>query len=208
MIYDFPDPHAPIRQGDIFRSMPRVQVPLLGLQLSDGTKQMDLEEAAPIREPLTAILPLRIVTAIVISQDCDVSRTPAVAMSEVRPFREVEGRARETKSPKGWASIITQHARTNQKWFYLPPDPRIGFTDKMAADFQAVTSVLREDLEQRVNLRIGRLNDMATKHFRERIGEFFRRYPYDEWYPLDKDEMKAYLDGHADAEPYPWQIPS
>ncbi|HUW31054.1 MAG TPA: hypothetical protein VM223_05525, partial [Planctomycetota bacterium] len=65
--------------------------------------------------------------------------------------------------------------------------------------------VLRLDLEALRHRRRGRLNDVALAHFRERVAEFYRRYPYNEWYPLNKDELKAYLKDHPGSEPYRWQ---
>ncbi len=65
--------------------------------------------------------------------------------------------------------------------------------------------VPRAELEEVRYLRKGRLNNVADEHFRERIGEFFRRYPYDEWYPLDQDEMEAYIKEYPDIRPFPWQ---
>ena len=51
--------------------------------------------------------------------------------------------------------------------------------------------VRRVELETLRDLRRGRLNFLADEHFRERIGEFFRRYPYDEWYALNREELGA-----------------
>jgi hypothetical protein len=46
---------------------------------------------------------------------------------------------------------------------------------------------------------------MADEHFRERIADFFRRYPYDEWYALNHEELAAYQQEYPDTNPYPWQ---
>ncbi len=104
-------------------------------------------------------------------------------------------------------SLITKHARLNLKWFYLPADSSIGFTDKMAVDFHSVLRVSRTYLEQNLaQLRLGRLNQIATEHFRERLSEYYRRYPYDEWYPLDKAEYEEYRRSKPEPlEPFPWQ---
>jgi hypothetical protein len=75
----------------------------------------------------------------------------------------------------------------------------------MAVDFLVTLRVPREDLESLRSLRRGRLNATADEHFRERIGEFFRRYPYDEWYALDEHEMAEYKKEYPDAEPFQWQ---
>ena len=102
--------------------------------------------------------------------------------------------------------VITQHARANYGWFYLPQDPTIGFTNRMAAEFSTVVRVAREDLgTMRAEHRIARLNKIATAHFRERLSEFFRRYPYNEWYPLTEGELEAYEADKGPVEPYPWQ---
>jgi hypothetical protein len=144
----------------------------------------------------------------VATQDCDALRGRDITLCEIESFRAVEKKCQNTNSPKGWKNIITQHARINLKWFYLPPDPRLGFTDKMAVDFAVTLRVPRTELEQVRHLRRGRLNPIADEHFRERIGEFFRRYPYDEWYPLDPEELRVYQGDYPDAAPFPWQPPS
>ncbi len=61
------------------------------------------------------------------------------------------------------------------------------------------------ELENLKDLRRGRLNKVADEHFRERIGEFYRRYPYDEWYPLDEQEMALYTKEYPGAKPFSWQ---
>ena len=77
----------------------------------------------------------------------------------------------------------------------------------MAVDFLSVLRVSRAYLEQNVaTLRLARLNTLADEHFRERLSEFFRRYPYDEWYPLDKAEFDEYRRSKQEPiQPYPWQ---
>ncbi len=87
----------------------------------------------------------------------------------------------------------------------LPTDKQLDFSDKMAVDFLVTLRVPREDLENLRSLRRGRLNTVADEHFRERIGEFFRRYPYDEWYALDEREMAEYTKEYPDTEPFQWQ---
>jgi len=208
VIYDFPSPDAPIRQGDIFIRVPRVDFSLLRLPVvgpGSRIREMTWEEAASGGNPVAAIVAARPVVAIVASQDCDALRAPDITLCEIREFRNVERKGKDTSSPKSWMRIITQHARISQKWFYLPPDPTIGFEVKMAVDFMVALCVPRAELEELRHLRAGRLNEYAEAHFRERIAEFFRRYPHDEWYALDGDEMKAYRRDHPEAERYPWQ---
>ena len=207
MIYEFPEHTVPIRQGDIFVGLPRVDLSLEEILLVDegGERIAKWEELADHNNPLNIIVPVRSVASIVATQDCDAYNSRDITLCEIREFRDVERKSKDTQSPKKWKNILTQHARLNQKWFYLPPAEQLGFSDKMAVDFLVTLRVPRGDLDNLRSLRRGRLNAVADEHFRERIGEFFRRYPYDEWYALDKEEMAAYSKEYPDAELFPWQ---
>ena len=207
MIYEFPGQDEPIWQGDIFIGIPRFDFALkkIAIVVEDHPEETSWESAAKEGNSVTTIVEARPVAAIVISQNCDALRAPDINLCEVRNFQDVEPKSKETKRLKKWSRIITQQARLNQKWFYLPPDEKVGFTEKMGADFMVTIRVPRVDLEALRHLRKGRLNEVAVAHFRERIAEFYRRYPYDEWYPLNKEEMKAYQEDHPGAKPFPWQ---
>jgi len=209
MIYDFPHITDPIKQGDIFSNLPRIDFSLKSLPIlsdSGDFEEINWIEIAKRVELVTALFAVRPVTAIVATQDCDNLYGRDITLCEIREFRNVERKSKETTSPKSWVKIITQYARINQKWFYLPPDPRIGFKDKMAVDFMVTLRVPRADLEELRSLRVGRLNPVADEHFRERISEFFRRYPYDEWYPLSIEEFDEYKKEYPEVDPFPWQI--
>jgi hypothetical protein len=208
VIYEYPPSDAPIRQGDIFTGLPRVDVSLRQvavLEADGATYERDWRDIAQDGEVVAAVCPILPVSAIVATQDCDAVHAPDITLCEIRPFRDVERKAAQTSKARSWMNIVTQQSRINQKWFYLPPDPTIGFADKMAVDFLTTIRVPRSELEDLRDLRKGRLNEMADEHFRERIAEFFRRYPYDEWYSLTEDEFEAYLQDHPDARPFPWQ---
>lgn len=207
MIYEIPPPDSPIRQGDIFVGLPRIDLSLREVLLVDqeGERVVRWEDLATQSEPLNIIVPVRPVAAIVATQDCDAYRSRDITLCEIREFRDVEGKSQETKSAKSWKNILTQHARINQKWFYLPPNEELGFSDKMAVDFLVTLRVPRADLEDLRSLRRARLNAIADEHFRERIGEFFRRYPYDEWYALNEQEMAEYSKEYPDAQRFSWQ---
>lgn len=75
----------------------------------------------------------------------------------------------------------------------------------MGVDFLTPIRIPRVALERLISFRKGRLNEVAGQHFRERLGEFFRRYAYDEWYPLTRDELAEYQKNNPDAVPFPWQ---
>ncbi|HYM24628.1 MAG TPA: hypothetical protein VEU08_15530, partial [Vicinamibacterales bacterium] len=158
-------------------------------------------------ETTTAAIAMRAVTAIVINQDCDNIRSPDITLCEIRDFRTVEKMAKDAKTAKAWVSIVTKQARVNQKWFYLPADPTVGFDTPMGVDFQGITRVRREDIDaMRTDFRVGRVDGVALDHFRERLSEFFRRYAYDEWYPLTKEQFDAYrAEKPEPIKPYDWQ---
>ncbi|NQT18101.1 MAG: hypothetical protein HQ592_00235 [Planctomycetes bacterium] len=210
MIYEFPANDAPIRQGDIFAGVPKLEISLnqvMAVTQGYRTELVSWDEIAKTGDPINAVVGARPVVAIVISQDCDASRAGDVTLCEIRAFQDVEGKCKDTTAPGKWAGIITQHARINQKWFYLPPDPQIGFDHKMGVDFTVSLRIARRDLEDSRRLRSGRLNDTAWAHFRERIAEFYRRYPYDEWYALNQEELQAYVKAHGEVDLFPWQSP-
>jgi len=79
MIYDFPNPQAPIRQGDIFRQIPHIEFdPARLLVVADLLKRqaevLDWLQIAVRTERTPALVTLRPVYAIVITQDCDAAR--------------------------------------------------------------------------------------------------------------------------------------
>jgi hypothetical protein len=220
VIYTYPNPSEPIRQGDIFCGLPRLKLALGRASLPEiyeateaGLVELDWRQSPKDGQPAYVSGVVRCVTGMVITQDCDAIRSESIALCEVRRFADVErrmGDVEATKSEKkrleNFVDLVTQHARVNQKWYYLPPDMRMGF-ERMAADFLSVFEIPREMLERyRETLRIGRLNDdVAWPHFRERVAEFFRRFPYNEWYPLTAEEVAVYETGRGRVERYKWQ---
>ncbi len=207
MIYQTLKSSDPLSQGDIFVNVPRIDFSMNEILVADEEGELESSWGATLSsdKPLNAIVPITPITAIVITPDCDALRNPNITLCEIRSFREVEKKCSQTQSPKKWVDIITQQARINQKWYYLPPDASIGFEDKMAADFLVTIRLRREDLELNRSLRVGRLNATAKAHFRQRIGDFFARAPFDEWYSLNKEEFKHYKDGHPGTIPFKWQ---
>lgn len=208
MIYDFPAINEPIRQGDIFISLPRIDLSLKKITVISEDGQELVREWADIAasaEPVAAVLALRPVSAIVITQDCDNTYGKDISLCEIRNFRDVERLAKDTTASKKWMELITRQARINLKWFYLPPDPHLGFQEKMGVDFTVTLRVPRVELEELRSLRKACLNDVADEHFRERLSEFYRRYPYDEWYPLTAEEFSDYHNKYPEARPFAWQ---
>lgn len=212
MIYEQVDIKAPITQGDIFRGIPLVEVSLSTIALLDDdgcprrTTWQDLLQEDGNDVKVTAVLPITAVPAIAISQTCDAARMEYICLCGISEFLEAMGMETPPKTPKKWQSLIRRQSRSQLRWFYLPTDPAIGFVERMAVDFRVVLRVLRTDLEAMRHLRVGRLNSEATEHFRESLAQFFRRYPYNEWYPFTREELQAYAEEQTEpVEPYPWQ---
>lgn len=211
MIYEIPASNVPIQQGDIFRYIPRIDIDLEQLAVLNGN---DLSQSnwVEITEndgsaAITSLVAIRPVTAIVITQDCDAVRVDDIALSEIVLFEQVMPDIKTTKYPQKTWNTITKQSRLNLRWFYLPIDQNIGFSQRMAADFHSVLRTSRFFLEDHVaQFRIARLKDVAVEHFREKLSEYYRRYPYDEWYPLDKSEFLEYRKSKTEPiEPFDWQ---
>jgi hypothetical protein len=216
MIYEFPDPDQPIRQGDIFKSLPRVFI--------DPEDLIFIEEDKILREhknwsgeihnqPIDVVATVAPSYGIVITQDCDTTRDKYIAFLEIRKFLDVykqkppEGKSQE-KILDWWIKTLTRSSREDVKWFYLPPDKKMGFEEKMAANFQEIFTVRTKYLENNLSsIRIGRLYPDADEHFREQIAQYFRRYPVNAWYPLNKEEFDYYTKDSTKTNdpPYDWQ---
>lgn len=207
MIYSPVSLSDPICQGDIFIGLPRIEISLKSMIIVDevGKRVVNWVDIAQNEESKNIIVPVRPVIAIVVTQNCDAIRSRDITLCEIRQFKEVELKCKDTQKAKAWKDIITQQSKINLKWFYLPPDESIGLSNKMAVDFIVTIRLPRIELEEMKHLRKGKLNEIANAHFRERISEFFRRYPYDEWYPLNKEELEVYTSDYPEIKPYPWQ---
>lgn len=224
--------NEPIRQGDIFRWLPKIDV-VLGealLPIITETNEMGEKEVDWFQLAQTLIstgttsdngvkrvaVTVKSVYGIVISQDCDAARGENIVFAEIKPLKEIK-MFRDMKEPPAPSSVIKmvkEHTQKNQKWFFLSDSRDLGFERKMGVDFDSIFEVKREMLIRHIEpLRIGRLEDeVAWPHFRERVAEFFRRYPYNEWYPLNAEEARVYEEDQKSSNPdyvldprYRWQ---
>ena len=216
MIYDPVLDDAPILQGDIFTSLPRVDMSMKGMSVLDAdlltydkTWADVVDSQTSPRQMIRAILPLYPVDAIVITQSCDAARADNVSLCEIDPWYKAF-KDSQTWSTKTWVKNLTRQDTESLRWFYLPPGGVPGFRERMAVGFRTVIQLPREELEAFKDFRRGRLNKVAFEHFREKLAQFFRRYPYNPWYPLDKEEFAVYTaDQHGErVDPYDWQRPS
>jgi hypothetical protein len=220
MIYDAVDEQEPIQQGDIFGDLPRVDISLSQLDVLDENAETQELEARQISwsdfvqtgskaqsSSMRLILPFRPVDAIVITQSCDAVRAADVSLCEIFPITSVQKGARDWGNTKAWVKNLTKEGTDHIRWFYLPEDDGMGFAERRAVDFRTVIRLSRVDLEGLKLLRRGRLCKVAYEHFREKLGQFFRRYPYNPWYPLNREEFQCYreMNPEAEPEPYAWQ---
>lgn len=222
MIYEYPSPTDSIRQGDIFRSLPLIRYSPQRLLLispegtPEDTPTIEVNFATiSDQKSVSVVVTVEPALGIVITQDCDADRTNDIAFFQIGTFTDITGLMPTTstnpeKQSNWWIDAITRKSRGEEgaKWFYLPLDPRMGFTERIAIDFQSIFQVDRHFLHENLpTLRVGRLNDIADEHFREKIAQYFRRYPYNEWYPLSPEEFKHYTRDatRRDTPPYTWQ---
>lgn len=212
MIYQTVPADDPLRQGDIFRSIPRAELSLAKMAVissSDGPQETAWDDLVRdgVKEPIAAIVGIEPVTAIVISQNCDAARGKDISLCAVEPLDKFIAANQHATNPDKWNNQLLKHAHS-PRYFYLPEDRSFGILERMTADFRSVIRLMREDLLiMRGTYRIGRLNEVASEHLRESLAQFFRRYPVNEWYPLTKDEAEAYA-RQKDLTPdqlYDWQ---
>ena len=196
----------------LFKGIPRIDINLASLSLLEEGEQLETtwqdilaDEALPQR--VTAVLPVKPVLAIVITQNCDAVRSSVLSLCEIGDYLMEGEKATPPKNPKGWQSKIVKGMIEQPKFFYLPVEPSVGIADRKAVDFRSVLRVLRTDLEGMRDHRLGRLVQVANEHFRETLAQFFRRYPVNAWYPLTKEEFQAYAESQKGETipPYPWQ---
>lgn len=214
MIYDPVNVEDPISQGDIFKNVPRVDFSLEKMAVAEGegedlelyqTTWRDALEGATPTKPISVLLTIKPVTAIVITQNCDAARGEYLCLCEIGEYLSTTNTT-SPRNPKSWQSQIIRTSKTNSRYFYLPEDTQRGFPQKNAVDFRVILRMRRVDLEELKDHRVAKLNKEANEHFREMLAHFFRRYAYNEWYRLTKEEFDAYAATCPEpVNPYPWQ---
>lgn len=157
MIYESVNVEDPITQGDIFRNIPRVDFSLESMAVAEGDEE-DLElhhttwrdalEGAAPTKPISVLLPIKPVTAIVITQNCDAARGEYLCLCEISEYLSATGQETAPRNPDKWQSFILRASRTNHRFFYLPEDPQRGFAARSAVDFRVILRMPRVDLER------------------------------------------------------------
>ncbi len=206
MVYDVVAADAPLRQGDILYPIPMIAPPALDsieLLTKDGEKLVDWSATFAGQDDHIITAKITPVCGIVATQDCDACRSPEISCFYVGDFYNVSRLTPATSIDKQTSLIMSQTQIAN-KWFYLPPDEEFGFAGPMAANFLRIFQLDMESLIPKLpELRRGRLNDIAYEHYRECIAQHFRRYPFNPWYPLTKEQFAVCKDENK--FPYEWQ---
>ena len=143
MIYNIPKQYEPIKQGDIFLGIPKVEIEFAqGLPtIVDDSTKIPWDDIVNKGEITPAVLPVFPVPAIVISQDCDARREADITLCEIKEFCKIETDYDKISSPPRKVKFLTRQCRINLKWFYLPPDAKLGFDKAMAVDFLSTINV-------------------------------------------------------------------
>jgi hypothetical protein len=227
MIYEQVATVEPIRQGDIFKNLPRIDISLKEILVlgstadSETVEQMTWEEAIQRPEQseqpkaeqqqdsrlVRAVLPVYPVDAIVITQDCDAARAVILSLCEITALTNMNKAFATMTSPTRWAKELSRQDSENVRFFYCPPDHSMGFSERMAVDFRSILRLPEPHLDDLKTFRVGRLNRVAYEHFREKMAQYFRRCPYDPWYPLNKEEFELYAKEYpaGSVKPFDWQ---
>jgi hypothetical protein len=211
VVYDLLETDCPIRQGDIFYPLPYTEVSLNNIQSLQKNDRAEMAVAVSNwdglleREEIVIITALRKTWGIIASQNCDASRIPNISLFQIEQYHTVN--PTPPTNPKKWITTLTERACKNASWFYLPIDERLGIHDRMIVNFHKVFQIPRADLERNIKLRKGRLVDVAYEHYRESIAQYYRRYPYNEWYPMNREEAALYVDSGkcVSDDLYAWQ---
>ena len=217
-IYEELNEEISINQGDIFLNLPFVQIDDAKILTFNGEKgvEKDLSKHTYKDQINTkAITKLKVLPGIIISQNCDILRSEYLSFCAIRPLEEVDGTykndfAKKSDLDKKKIDYFTKKYKFQEKYFYLPIDKTKIFQTRMAVDFSTIFQVKTEVIKKLLKGRKLKLNKIASTQFRQKMSNYFLRFVYDPWYPLNKDEFEVYLDGLSGSEktrtdPCDWQ---
>ena len=187
MIYEAVSLSDDLRQGDIFWRLPfsYFNLDVLFVYTDDSTSE-EISWQNLNKENIQVLASIEKVYAIVLSQDCDCLREEYISLIVVSEW------LKEYTKSKKWMEEIIKLNRVSPSKMYLPPDNNFNINKRMHIDFSQIFNLKRENLNGIKSLRLCRLNEEAMDHFREKLAFYFHRYAFDEFYPLNKDEMSSY----------------
>lgn len=219
-IYDEVNEDSSIKQGDIFLNLPFVLIKDSKLStFENDLKGVEIDLGKYTYKELkdtNILVNMRVLPGIIISQNCDILRNNCLSFCAIRPLEEVDatyknGISQKRDLDKKKIDYFTKKYKSQEKYFYLPNDNRSIFLKKMAVDFSTIFQIKTEVIKQLIKGRRLTLNNIALLHFRQKISNYFMRFVYDPWYPLNREEFEAYLNNSVNdserdiTEPYDWQ---
>lgn len=195
MIYELVTPQEEIRQGDIFYNLPFDDFNLEHLKvIIDECEVNDIAWAEISDEDVEIIVKLQRVNAIILSQDCDCLRDPYITLAVISKWEK------SYENTKNWMHGIRGLNRSISK-MYLPQDNNFKIKERLHIEFSRIFKLPRENLYSLRDSRVCRLNPEAIEHFRQKLGNYFIRYAFDEYYPLNKEEMDEYEEYRLENSP-------
>lgn len=186
MIYESVSSQEDIRQGDIFFNLPFVDFNLENLKvIIDDDKTTKIAWTEISNDYVNVVVSLEKVKAIVLSQDCDCLKEPDITLAVITKWEK------DYQTAYNWMNRIRGLNRSVSK-MYLPQDNNFKIEERLHIEFSRIFKLPRENLHSLRDSRVCRLNPEAFEHFQQKIGYYFRRYAFDEYYPLNKEEMEEY----------------
>lgn len=188
---------ADIEQGDIFSTLPFLSLDSTSITevIADSDlkyKQIDLNSYVQDDSEKNIVVSAKIGPGIIITQNCDMLRSSYVSYCAIRKYEEVEKSFPSPEKVKKRVDFLTKEYAHKTKYFYLPVENPHGFSERMAVDFSTIHQVKLEVLKGLASKRMGRLSEVPLEHFRSKLGHYFKRFAYDPWYVLNKDELDIY----------------
>ncbi len=127
-LYRKPSPTDPISQGDIFKDIPNPVTPFdHHLVESNGAYRIE-SRSGDVRADMNFLSAVELVSAIVLTQSCDVPRAENILLAPLSSLNFDSG-----KPERHWAEIQKFATSLHQPTrFYLPDDPAIGLNRHLA----------------------------------------------------------------------------
>lgn len=222
--YKTPSTEDDLNQGDIFISLPFVQleskIVTQMIESDNELKDIDISSYVPDEDQKTDLVVASIIwkPGIIISQNCDATREEYLSFCEIRKLEDIDKDYAQIihKTIERKIDYLSRKEYQHQfKYFYLLQDQGIFDGNKMAVDFRRIYQVKKEIIDALKNKRTIKLGGRSLDHFRSKLGNYFKRFAYDGWYVLNKEEYDIFYDNARkkmkDPElnlikPYPWHI--
>jgi hypothetical protein len=177
-LYRVPGPGDPIAQGDIFKDLP-VSIISFEEHLIEGGGTYSLR---PVRGDLKSgmqfLAGIDLVSAMVISQSCDVQRDMNILVAPLIPLE-----LSSTKPQRQWSELQNLATSLHQPTrVYLPDDPELSFP-RRTVELGEAFSLPRAELESfsRTGKRVAALGKEGIEYLQFRLAVMFWRVARDDY---------------------------